>query len=187
MSRRRRSLTPHIFSLPRRSTNLTKISQSSSIVSKSFKGPLPPPGMLEQYEQIIPGCGREFLDMVKKEQVHEHKMARSQQRIAVFKPTLGFLLIFSAIAGGIYLVLNDKEIAGFGAFFSGLATLTAAFIWGKIKPSTSESSLQSPSWSLYSLISLSESFLPQSLSVKDFNKKARAASFQTRHESGWDQ
>ncbi len=38
----------------------------------SFSGPLPPPGLLAQYEAAIPGCGRDIVDMAKSEQKHRH-------------------------------------------------------------------------------------------------------------------
>src|SRR5689334_12356661 len=39
-----------------------------------FRGPLPHPGHLQAYNEIIPGGGQEILEMAKREQRHRHRM-----------------------------------------------------------------------------------------------------------------
>lgn len=69
--------------------------------------------------------------MANKEQDHSHRLDRREQYIKAFGPVLGFVIIFTAMAGGLYLVSSGKDLTGFGIFFTSLATLIGAYIYGK--------------------------------------------------------
>jgi uncharacterized membrane protein len=80
---------------------------------RMFRGPLPPPTDFKGYNDVVPGSGREILDMAKGEQLHRHKM----QYLEMIYPYLGwfagFVCFLTCIAGSVYLAMNDREtIAG---------------------------------------------------------------------------
>jgi len=48
-----------------------------------------------------------------------------------------FLIAVFGIGGGIYLVKNDKSVAGFGVFFTSLASIVGLFFYNRNQPKTS--------------------------------------------------
>ena len=42
----------------------------------SFSGPLPPPDLFRQYEEVSPGAGKEIVEMAKVQRTHDHEMER---------------------------------------------------------------------------------------------------------------
>lgn len=42
--------------------------------SSQFVGPIPPPGILDRYNQILPNAADRILSMAEKEQNHRHQM-----------------------------------------------------------------------------------------------------------------
>jgi len=114
--------------------------------SAFFKGPLPPPEILERYDRICPGFAQRILSMAEKESEHRRKM--EQDVVAIQKDDLvserrerrrgqwlGFILSVVAILGGVYAITVSPGIAGQigGAFLStsGLASLILALMTGK--------------------------------------------------------
>ena len=100
----------------------------------AFSGPLPPPEMLTAYERALPTSAERILKMAELEQAHMHALERSDMdartRMAQRGQVLAFALGISGTVGGIILAFFDKSIAGFGVFFTSLATLAGVYIYG---------------------------------------------------------
>ncbi len=109
------------------------------------QGPLPPPGMLAEYERVVPGLGARIVEQWESETKHRREYEKTElkfsidfqleylqisKRNSLLGIVLGFLLGFSAVAGGLLLAYSGRNITGFGIFFSGLAMLLGAFIFG---------------------------------------------------------
>lgn len=58
-----------------RGTNAPKNGETS-VVAAGWAGPLPPPGALAQFNEIIPDGAERIMVMTEKEQAHRHKMDR---------------------------------------------------------------------------------------------------------------
>lgn len=43
------------------------------VVQHGFQGPVPPPGMLLQYNEVVPGLANRLVELTEKEQAHRHK------------------------------------------------------------------------------------------------------------------
>ncbi|MHB2093339.1 DUF2335 domain-containing protein [Pantoea dispersa] len=43
------------------------------VVQHAFQGPVPPPGMLAQYNEIVPGLANRLVELTEKEQAHRHR------------------------------------------------------------------------------------------------------------------
>jgi uncharacterized membrane protein len=43
-------------------------------VVQSHSGPMPPPSVLAQYDQVVPGLARDIVEMAKAEQAHRHSL-----------------------------------------------------------------------------------------------------------------
>ena len=64
-------------------SNKAVVKQSVAAVSaQSFAGPLPPPAMLSQYEQICPGFAERILQMAEREAANRHELDQKKTEIA---------------------------------------------------------------------------------------------------------
>ena len=120
MSRRRPSRqTPKLSTKPvetepvraanRPSEAVEAVSEHVSI-TQSFRGPLPPPGLLAKYNDAFPGCAERIVAMTEQQLTHRHALESraidgklSAERRG---QTLGFILALTAIIGG--CVLSEK-------------------------------------------------------------------------------
>ena len=50
-------------------------------VRASFSGPLPPPELLKQYDEVVPGAADRIISMAEAEQAHEADMGRRGYRL----------------------------------------------------------------------------------------------------------
>lgn len=96
-------------------------------------GPLPSPDVFAGYEKVLPGSADRIIKMAEKAQDHYQTMESRQLNYKAGLTFTGQLFAFSiglaGVYGGIYLVLKDKSISGFGMFFTSLAALVGVFIY----------------------------------------------------------
>ena len=96
---------------------------------------LPPPKELKEYEEILPGITERLLAVFEKQQEHRFSLEKN----AVFtgsKRTLrgqifAFILGAITIAGGLFLIIKDKNVQGYSLIVGSTATLAGVFIYGK--------------------------------------------------------
>ncbi|RKK03543.1 DUF2335 domain-containing protein [Pseudoroseomonas wenyumeiae] len=90
-------------------------------VQASFSGPIPPPGMLHHYESVLPGLGRDIVEMAKKEQEHRHSWEQKALINDVFMQSgaliLGWILAAAAFAISAFFFYH-KEYYGGGVFMT---------------------------------------------------------------------
>src|SRR3990170_3173121 len=87
--------------------------------SLSFTGPLPPPAMLERYNQVFPGCAERIVLMAESQATHRQHLEsthlqgalEAQKRGQIFALIIGM----AAVIGGVVLVAFDKDAAGLSA------------------------------------------------------------------------
>lgn len=115
-------------------------------VSTEFEGPLPPPAMLDGYNQVIPDGANRIMRMAESEAEHRRSVEkevlaiqredlwreRSERRLGQI---LAFVLCTIAILAGVYGVTQSSgpagQIAGGFVGVGGLASLVIAFITGR--------------------------------------------------------
>ena len=123
-----------------------------------FRGPLPPPEILQRYEEIHPGTAERVLQQFERETQHRHAIEKKivdtqleAQRAEIPALRLGqaFGLVIALggiLAGTICIILAPTAghaWAGASIAGSSLATLVGVFIYGrKSKPATDESEKQ---------------------------------------------
>ncbi|MGL4986277.1 MAG: DUF2335 domain-containing protein [Treponemataceae bacterium] len=104
-------------------------------VTQTISSALPPPVDLKAYEEIYPGTTKIFVDALKKQSEHrmdlEDKVISAGLKSSFIGQILSFILAFSAIVGGVILVLFNKDAIGFASIIGSLATLVSVFIYGK--------------------------------------------------------
>lgn len=126
-----------------------KAEKVQEIIAMSYKGPVPPPAMLEQFEAIVPGAAKQIMDdahaehehrraMQTKDLDHVHEMNRKGLSAAVWESRAGqiiaFILAVFVIGIGAFLIYNDKNGWGFALILLELAGLAGAFLystWGQ--------------------------------------------------------
>ena len=115
---------------------VTQPQQSQIEVNQvQYSGPLPPPAMLERYNQAFPGCAERIVALAEKQSDHRQTLERTKinsdiksERIGT---VLGFILVMTAILGGVYLILHDKDTSGLVSILGSLVTLAGVFIYGR--------------------------------------------------------
>lgn len=109
--------------------------QQQQFRAEITSSPLPPPEILQGYNSVDPGFANRIFEMAEREQRHRHetegKIVKSHFGTVHLGQIFGFLIGITAIVSGVYLVLKDKQVSGFGIFFSGLAALVGAFIYSQ--------------------------------------------------------
>ena len=105
-----------------------------------FSGPIPPPSVLQKYNDVCPGCAERILTMAEKEADHRRRM--EEEVIAIQRDDmgmgrrerrqgqwLGFLLCLVALVGGVYAITQSPGIAGqIGGSILGASGLTSLVI-----------------------------------------------------------
>jgi len=103
----------------------------------SFSGPLPPPEVLEKYNQVIPGLAERIITMAEQQSKHrqglERTVVESNAFVQKIGPFLGFIVAMTAVGGGIELILKGRDGYGLAAILGALASLAGVFVYGKSK------------------------------------------------------
>jgi len=93
--------------------------------------------MLAQYDQISTGCANRIIAMAESQAEHRQGLEKTVVNRNASNERLGqvfaFILGFTAIAGGIYLIASDKDIQGLIAVIGALGSLSAVFIYGRMQ------------------------------------------------------
>lgn len=101
---------------------------------QSFSGPLPPPQILEHYNQIVPGCAEKIIvqweTQVKHRQDLEKKAIGSDIKQSYYGATLGFIIAMSAIGAGTFLAYIGRPTEGLAAIITAVVGLVGVYGWG---------------------------------------------------------
>lgn len=97
----------------------------------SFSGPLPPPALLRQYEEILPGTAERIVSMAEKEQGHRHLQDSQALKAATSSDSqvnwLSFAIAIAYLAAAVFVALNASStvagILGGTGLVAGLANL----------------------------------------------------------------
>ncbi|MDT9109326.1 DUF2335 domain-containing protein [Escherichia coli] len=121
---------------------LERVSKNPKVIAmfqqESFQGPLPPPAMLLQYNQILPGGAERIFRLTEKEQEHRHKTQSDALLGAVSRDKRGQWMGF-CIAMVVLIMAAFFANRGNTWFAGTLATLdlvglTTVFVYGRKKP-----------------------------------------------------
>lgn len=105
----------------------------------TYAGPIPPPQFLVQYEQMVPGIAKRFLEEPHLEAEHRRSIERRvvEERIKLSRrgQWMAFSLACITICGAFSSILLGYKIAGLGALFISVASLIGVFIYARKQPS----------------------------------------------------
>jgi uncharacterized membrane protein len=106
---------------------------------QAFSGPLPPPAILAEYNDVVENGAERILVMAEKQQEHRHgiesrvvRSNTSDQRLGL---VLGFVVMMSVAASGVWCVSVGKDITGLSALIAAVGGPVVAFIYGRKKQS----------------------------------------------------
>lgn len=106
----------------------------STEVTTTWSGPIPPPDMLQRFDEIVPGAAGRILDTAEKQAYHRMRMEETviegDSRRSYLGLIAGFILSAATIAGGIFLIMNDHDWAGGLLVGGNLAGLAGVFVYG---------------------------------------------------------
>lgn len=102
--------------------------------STSYSGPIPPPKILDDYEQIEPGTAKMILTLWESQVKHrmdlENRVIASDINRSWAGLAAGLFIAVLAIGGGGWLVSAGHDVAGATIATAGLSSVVGAFIYG---------------------------------------------------------
>lgn len=121
--------------------------QIEQTISGSYQGPIPPPGMLREFDTVVPGLAREIADMAKEEQRHRHRWENRALWNDVFVESgglsLGWALAGACTLGAFILAIKGND-AGAGILMSpSLAAMVRTIIRGNGSKANKEQDAES--------------------------------------------
>jgi uncharacterized membrane protein len=123
---------------PRGGTSLPSLAADSNLViraSAEFSGPLPPPSLLEKYNDIIPNGAERIMAMAEKQGAHREYLEARVIDGNVANQTRGswfaFILSLVAIVGGLWLIGQGKSGEGLAAIITSIGGLAGVFLYSK--------------------------------------------------------
>lgn len=101
---------------------------------ESFSGPLPPPQVLQEYENILPGLADRIVRMTEIQSAHrqdlERYITRSDSRRANAGLICAVLIAVMGLVGSYLLITGGYSFEGTGLGGATLVGLVVAFIYG---------------------------------------------------------
>lgn len=125
MSKKNRSLSKH-----KKSSSVKAV----RVVGESFSGPIPPPTILAQYDQVLPGSAERILKMAETQEAHRHvieaKVIKSEVINSRAGLIFGFMIGMTAIISGAIVASSNGELVGGAISLGGLGSLVSVFVYG---------------------------------------------------------
>ncbi len=108
---------------------------TGQLTMAAFSGPLPPPAILAQYNEIIENGAERILHMAEKQSAHREEMEKRVVRGNVLNQTLGtifaFVIVMTGFACGTWLIYLNKSAAGLGTILTPLCGICGVFFYSK--------------------------------------------------------
>ena len=103
-----------------------------TIEVEATSGPIPPPGMLARYEEVLPGSADRILTMAERQQAHRFQLEdealsaniSSERRGTHFAGVIAIMVVLCAT----YLIANGKSAEGLSIILPSLAAIVGLFL-----------------------------------------------------------
>lgn len=102
--------------------------------AQEFSGPLPPPSVLQGYNDIVPDAAERILSMAEREQAHRHDHDSQFVQLLARGQWFGFILGIAALGVGTYLLAIGVNVGGLVSLILGLGPIIAAFLFRRSVP-----------------------------------------------------
>jgi uncharacterized membrane protein len=100
--------------------------------TEAFAGPLPPPRLLDGYEQIVPGAANRIITLAEEEARHRRREERRYGRYRLISLLIAAALAFSILGSGVYLIASGRDAYGLTLLIIEIAGLAAVFLGRQI-------------------------------------------------------
>ena len=108
--------------------------QSLTTTAQAFAGPLPPPQILEKYNNIVTGAADRIIAMAENQAKHRHQLEleviNSEIKNSRTGLHYGLIIGLSSIIGGVVCILLGHQIGGSIIGGSGITGLVSVFVYG---------------------------------------------------------
>ena len=121
------------------STDLQQVSSSRllsrirSVEFTAYSGPIPPPDLLQRFDEVYPGAAQQILEDFVQESAHRRAMERKVVGAESFKEVFGSifagLIGLTGVGGGIWLAHEGRSTGGLSAIFATLASLVGVYLY----------------------------------------------------------
>lgn len=126
----------------------------ASIVATSFKGPLPAPSLLKDYDSVVPGLAAQIVEWTTTQTTHRQEMETRSIGIdeklstwyiveTILGQVLGFIVALFVLFAAIYLAMHDKQVAASALGTVGFGSMVIAFITGRKKRTNADAAEKS--------------------------------------------
>lgn len=106
-------------------------------IMTSYTGPIPPPELLAQFNEIIPNGADRIMTMAEKQQEHrfglEDKSLSANLKESGRGQIFGFVLVSLAILLAVYMIFTGKTTEGTILIFGNIGSLLAVYLKSKSK------------------------------------------------------
>lgn len=99
-----------------------------AVTRESFAGPLPPPALLAEYEQALPGLAERIVLIAENEGNHRRAVENRLIRLSELGLLSGFILSMLAIGGGLVLVWAGKGLEGLAPLILSIVGIVTIFV-----------------------------------------------------------
>jgi len=124
-----------INTLPEDKQQIIKSNLQVTSISQHYQGPIPPPIMMQAFEQILPGSADRILSMAEKQQKHRISMESSDMTakniLSIAGLIMGFVGLIAMIYAG-YRLAIDGYPALASIILGSIIVVTSIFVLRKI-------------------------------------------------------
>jgi uncharacterized membrane protein len=106
---------------------------SFELVGAHYRGPLPPPAMLSDYNSVLPGLADRIVRMAETEQGQAHRMQRWYAVLRFTGQGAAFFIALAGLVVGGLLINAGHNIEGLVALVGGLGPVVGAFLYRQIR------------------------------------------------------
>ena len=112
-----------------------QLQESHSIIARTWVGPIPPPEVIGEYNNIVPGSAEKIIEQALSQTSHrisiEKYMIKHNVRRAYWGQIYGFIIAFFGLSLGGFLIYKGHDFAG--AILAGvtLCGMVTVFVIGR--------------------------------------------------------
>ena len=103
-------------------------SEIVNLTLSTWKAPLPPPGILNDYENIVPGCAKDIIAAFTSQVAHRHKMEGRALILQFSGLACGFIALLAMLGLAGYAVTHGQPWVA-GVIGGSLAAVVGVFVW----------------------------------------------------------
>jgi uncharacterized membrane protein len=109
------------------------VSRIHAVEFSSYSGPIPPPDLLQRFDEVYPGAAKQILDDFVQESAHRRSMERKVVNAESFKEVCGAifagLIGMTGVGGGVWLAHEGRATGGLSTIFATLASLVGVYLY----------------------------------------------------------